>query len=171
MQQHPPKATATPSALRVEALIEPWAAAKHDANGVLSACWCDAGFCWDESGESESVYRRNTRTREQRHRGAGGCARAGGRDVHRSSHCSRVRRLVGRSRVSPTPRAGSRSLSQSGRETAHTLDYCQSECHRAGWGCSSHASVGSAVTTGLDCGVRTGELRVDPSRSVTVGAV
>jgi hypothetical protein len=45
MQKHPPKATATPSALRVEALIEPWASAKHDANGVLPACWCDAGSC------------------------------------------------------------------------------------------------------------------------------
>jgi endonuclease/exonuclease/phosphatase family metal-dependent hydrolase len=31
--------------LRVEALIEPWASAKHDANGILPACWCDARFC------------------------------------------------------------------------------------------------------------------------------
>ena len=45
MQKHPPKATATRSALRAEALIEPWASAKHDANGVLLACWCDARFC------------------------------------------------------------------------------------------------------------------------------
>ena len=79
------------------------------------------------------MYRRNTRTREQRDTGAQGgargCARAGGWDVHRSSHRSRVRRLVGRSRVSPTPRAGSRSPDA----RLHT-HYCQSECHRAGRG-------------------------------------
>ena len=78
------------------------------------------------------MYHRNTihevedETRESRdtgvHQGARGCAREGSRDVHRSTRRSRVRRLVGRSRVSPTPRTP--GVAQSGRETApvHTHD-------------------------------------------------
>ena len=101
-----------------------------------------------------------TRGRESRDTGAHGGASAQAAGTSTGPHVAHESGDLSVGLGSRPRRAPGVAVYRSPDARLHT-HYCQSECHRAGWGCSSHASVGSAVTTGLDCGVGCADRRVE----------